>query len=275
MRLTLHTAPDVPLEAEVICPDQLLGKSPEEVAKLAVFHGNDKATLGDFFSVHGKVQDDTITVEGDLGKVKLIGSGMSQGRLRIEGNVGAHLGAEMSGGEITVTGNAGDWVGREMSGGRITIKGNAGHMVGSAVRGTAVGMLGGEIIIHGSARNEVGNGMRRGLIAIGAGSGDFTGVNMKAGTIVVLGEMGQRPGAGMVRGTIITTQPVTLLPTFNYDTTYRPPIIRTILLYLRKQGFTIEDDYLNGSYQRWSGDSIELNKGEILVFSDGNTKYED
>ncbi len=268
MKLTLHTTPDVPLEAEVICPDRLVSLSTDETVRLPVFHGNEKASLGDFFTVHGEMRDDTVTVEGDLAKVKLIGSGMTRGRLRIEGDVGAHLGAEMSGGEIIVTGNAGDWVGREMSGGRITIKGDAGHMVGSAVRGTAVGMLGGEIIVHGNARNEVGSGMRRGLIAVGGNSGDFTGVSMKAGTIVVMGQMGNRPGAGMVRGTLITTRPVELLPTFSYDTTYRPPILRTILIYLRKLGFTVDDNYLTGTYQRWSGDSIELNKGEILLYAD-------
>lgn len=268
MRLVLHTAPSVPLEADCICPDRLLGKSEKEVAELLVFHGNQKAQLGEFFNVQGEVADGVVTVEGDLTKVKLLGCGMTRGRLRIIGDVGAHLGAGMSGGEIIVEGSAGDWVGREMAGGRITIRGDAGHMVGSAVRGAAIGMTGGEIFIYGSAKNEVGNGMRRGLIAIAGDSGDFTGVNLKAGTIVVLGQMGMRPGAGMVRGTIMTTQPVELLPTFNYGTTYRPPIVRTILLYLRKQGFFIDDTYVGGQYQRWSGDSIELNKGEILVYAD-------
>ena len=272
MKLTLHAAPEVPLEAEVICPDRLGGLSANEAARLPIFHGNEKVQLGDFFTVHGEAGDGSVTVEGDLTKVKMIGSGMTQGRLRIEGDVGAHLGAEMSGGEIVVTGNAGDWVGREMSGGRITIRGNAGHMVGSAVRGVPVGMLGGEIIVHGNVRNEAGHGMRRGLVAIGGDSGDFTGVSMKAGTVVVMGQMGMRPGAGMVRGTIISTQPAELLPTFNYDTTYRPPIIRTILIYLRKLGLTVEDTYLDGPYQRWSGDSIELNKGEILLYA-GSSNY--
>ncbi len=267
MKLTLHAAPEVPLEAEAICPDTLMGLSPDKAAKLPVFHGNEQARLGDFFSVHGEAGDGSVTVEGDLSKVKLVGNGMTKGRLRIEGDVGAHLGAEMRGGEIIVTGNAGDWVGREMSGGRITIRGDAGHMVGCAVRGVPVGMLGGEIIVHGNAGNEVGHGMRRGLIAIGGDSGDFTGVSMKAGTVVVMGRLGMRPGAGMVRGTLISTQPAELLPTFNYDTTYRPPIIRTILIYLRKQGFSVEDPYLAGPYQRWSGDSIELNKGEILLYA--------
>ena len=268
MKLSLHTLPEVPLEAEVISPDQLSGKTEAEAAALPVFHGNNQKTLGDFFSISGEVKDGTVEVEGDLAKVKLVGSGMTRGLLKISGSVGAHLGAGISGGEILVEGDAGDWVGREMSGGRITIKGNAGHMVGSAVRGSSVGIQGGEIIIYGNARNEVGNGMRRGLIAIGGDSGDFTGVNMKAGTIVVFGKLGQRPGAGMVRGTIISTQDAVLLPTFTYNTTYRPTMLRNLLIYIRKLGFAIEDKHINGNYQRWSGDSIELNKGEVLLYTD-------
>ncbi len=268
MKLVLHTLPEVPLEAEVISPDQLSGKSESEAASLTIFHGNNEHKLGDFFTISGEVTDGKVEVEGDLSKVKLLGMGMTGGQLKITGSVGAHLGAEMSGGEILVTGDAGDWVGREISGGRITIKGNAGHMVGSAVRGSSIGIQGGEIIIYGNAKNEVGNGMRRGLIAIGGDTGDFTGVNMKAGTIVVLGKLGQRPGASMVRGTIISTHNATLLPTFTYNTTYKPTVLKNILIYLRKLGFSLEDGHIDGLYQRWSGDSIELNKGEILLYAD-------
>ncbi len=271
MKLTLHTLPDVPLEADVISPDQLAGKSETEVASLIIFHGNNEHKLSDFFTISGISDDDDeekesiLELEGDLSKVKLLGQGMSTGQLKINGSVGAHLGAEMTGGEIVVSGDAGDWVGREMSGGRITIKGNAGHMVGSAVRGASMGIQGGEIFIFGNAKNEVGNGMRRGMIVIAGDSGDFTGVNMKAGTIVVLGKLGQRPGAGMVRGTIISTQNAVLLPTFSYNTSYQPSFLKNILIYLRKFGFPIEENHIKGNYQRWSGDSIELNKGEILL----------
>lgn len=268
MKLTLHTQPEVPLEVEILTPLQLSGKTADEVANLTVFHGNREQLLADFFSIEGQIKDNKLEIEGDLSRVKLIGKGLSEGLIKITGSVGAHLGAEMSGGEIIVTGDAGDWIGREMSGGRITIKGNAGHMVGSAVRGAEIGIQGGEIIIYGNAKNELGNGMRRGLIAVGGNTGDFTGVNMKAGTIIVLGELGQRSGASMVRGTILSTHNAELLPTFTYNTTYKPTILKNILLYLRKLGLPIEDAHINGDYQRWSGDSIELNKGEILLFVD-------
>jgi formylmethanofuran dehydrogenase subunit C len=269
MKLRLHTLPEVPLEAEVISPDALKGLSESEASALPVYHGNRKVPLGDFFEVSGEVNESEglIEIEGDLSRVKLIGYSMTSGRLVINGNVGAHLGASMKGGEIHVDGNAADWVGREMSGGRIVITGNAGHMVGCAVRGSSAGVQGGEIIIHGNALNEVGNGMRRGLIAVGGNTHDFTGVNMLAGTIIVLGRLGMRPGAGMKRGSIIAMERSEVLPTFTYNSTIQPDFIRFYLFHLRKLGMSIKDDFINGQYERWSGDSLELNKGEILMYA--------
>ena len=49
--LTLHTAPSVPLEAEVITPARLAGLSPADAARLTVVHGNQSAELGEFFRV--------------------------------------------------------------------------------------------------------------------------------------------------------------------------------------------------------------------------------
>ncbi len=265
LAFTLRTPPTVPLEAEVLSPARLVGLSAPEVAKLAVVYGNERADVGDFFQVRGTA-DGELHFTGDLGRVKHVGAGMANGRIVVHGSVGMHLGAGMTGGEIIVEGDAGDWVGPEISGGRIIIKGNAGHMVGSASRGSAVGVRGGEIVIFGNVGNEAGNGMRRGLIAIGGDAGDFAGVSMLAGTIVVLGRLGWRSGAGMKRGSIVSMHPAELLPTFSYDCTYAPPFLRLCLRHLRQLGFPVADAQVNGLYQRWSGDAIELNRGEVLLF---------
>ena len=265
IKLTLQTTPTVPLEAEVITPDKLAGLKEAEIAKLTVQHGNEPAALGDFFKVSGAGNDE-VQLEGDLTRIKLIGSGMTGGRLVISGNVGMHVGAGMSGGEIVVEGDAGDWAGAEMLGGRLTIKGNAGHLVGSGYRGSRIGMQGGEIIVHGHAGNEVGGAMRRGLIAIGGNSGDFTGVNMLAGSIIVLGQLGWRTGAGLVRGSIISMHEAELLPTFSYACTYQPTFLRLYLLHLQELGLPVEAAQITGLYRRWSGDSVQLNRGEILLY---------
>ncbi|HEX6829142.1 MAG TPA: formylmethanofuran dehydrogenase subunit C, partial [Burkholderiales bacterium] len=266
LTLTLHTQPAVPLEADAIAPDRLEGMAPAQVAGTALQYGNQRAQIGDFFTIEGTC-DGEIRVVGDVSRVKRIGTGMTRGRIVIEGDAGMHLGAAMAGGEIRVQGNAGDWLGEEMSGGRITVAGNAGHLVGSALRGTRRGVEGGEIIVHGNAGNEVGGGMRRGLIAIGGDSGDFAGVNMLAGTVVVLGRLGWRTGAGMRRGTIVSTQPAELLPTFFFACAYRPVALRRVLGHLRRLGLPVTDAQLTGRYRRWCGDGIELSKGEILLLA--------
>lgn len=265
LNLTLHTKPDVPLEAELLAPDKITGMNESTVAAIKVQHGNQTASVGDFFKVTGKANG-AIHLEGDLSRIKHLGAGMTSGQIVIHGDAGAHLGAAMSGGEIIVEGNATDWVGPEMSGGRIVIKGDAGHLVGSVYRGGSTGMSGGEIIVHGSVKNETGHAMRNGLIIIGGNSGDFTGVNMRAGTVFVLGEMGIRTGAGMKRGTIISMQPAEMLPTFSYSCLYRPAFIRMLLQHVAGSGLAIDQDYMEGQYQRWCGDSVELNKGEILIY---------
>jgi formylmethanofuran dehydrogenase subunit C len=266
--LTLHTAPAVPLEAEVLTPARLAGLSAVEAARLTVVHGNQSAELGEFFQVSGS-PDGEIHLTGDLARIKLIGSGMAGGRMVLHGAAGMHLGAGMSGGEIVVEGDAGDWVGPEMTGGRIVIRGNAGHMLGAAYRGGRVGMRGGEILVFGNAGNEVGSGMRRGLVAIAGDSGDFTGVNLLAGTIVVFGRLGWRTGAGMRRGTIVSMQPAEMLPTFSFACTYRPVILRLYLPYLRSLGLPVDEAQVQGCYQRWCGDAIELNRGEIFLLEAG------
>lgn len=268
LELTLRASPEVPLEADVLSPDRLAGLSSAEVAGLPVAHGNRPAEVGDFFSIEG-TGDGELHLRGDLSSVKRIGAGMSRGRIVVHGPVGMHLGEGMTGGEIRVEGDAGDWVGPEMSGGRIVVEGNAGHMVGSAVRGSPVGIRGGEIVVLGGAGNEIGAGMRRGLIAVGGECGDFAGVNMLAGTIVVLGRLGWRPGAGMKRGTIVSMQPAELLPTFGYACTYTPVFLRLYLPYLRRLGLPVTDEQVGGSYERWSGDAVELNRGEVLLYERG------
>ncbi len=259
----------VPLEAETITPDAFAGHGRGEVERLPVLHGNVTATLGDFFTVRGEV-DETIRLEGDLSRVKYVGKGMTRGRIEVRGDAGMHLGAEMRGGEIVVHGATGDWAGAEMRGGSIVVEGSAGHLLGAAYRGSPKGMRGGTILVRGNAGNEVGCAMRRGLIAVGGETGDFAGVTMLAGSLFVFGQLGIRAGAGMKRGTIVAYQrgagSPALLPTFKLDCEYRPPWLPVYLRALRGRGFDAPDGG-SGRYRRYSGDFTELGKGEILVWT--------
>lgn len=265
LELTLHTAPEVPLEAETVSPDRLQSLSTAEIEKTPVHHGNVPTPLAEFFHIEGRY-DGELHLIGDLGRVKHVGALMTSGRIHIHGDIGAHLGVGMSGGEIRVDGSAADWVGPEMAGGRIVIEGDAGHMTGSAYRGSTKGMTGGEIIVKGRVGNETGHAQRGGLIAVGGDSGDFTGVSMLAGTIVVCGRLGIRTAASMKRGSVVTLHDAEMLPTFSYDCCYHPTYIRLYLQYLVSMGLVIEAACISGNYERWSGDAVEMNRGEILIY---------
>ncbi len=265
LRLRYQGITNIPVEAECLTPDNLVGKTLNEIASLPVHYGNAIAALGDFFSVEGDSADKEIVISGDCDRVKRIGAGMASGRITIRGGVGMHLGAEMTGGEIHIHGCAGDWVGAEMRGGRIHVHGDAGHVVGAAYRGSQVGMRGGVILIEGKAGNEVGAHMRRGLIAVGGAVGDFVGVAMIAGGVFVCGRPGARPGAGMKRGTLAFGGELPgLLPSFRYDCEYRPVFLSLYLRQLRIWNFPVQDRLFRGSWRRYSGDLIELGKGEVL-----------
>ena len=267
MKLKLHTQPEVPLEAECISPVIINGLKVKEIEKLKVFHGNREVNIADFFSVSDN-KSELLEISGDMHKIKYIGANMQNGEIQIEGDVGPHLGSAMTGGFIKVNGNTGDWIAPEMSGGRIHITGNSGHCVACAYRGASKGSTGGEIIIEGNVKNELGHGMSNTTILVGGNCGDFTGVNMNSGTILALGDLGIRTGAGMKRGTIICQNNIEILPTFSYDCIYNPIYLKLFFKYVKENtDFKIEDKVLGASFHRWSGDAIEMNRGELLIYS--------
>src|SRR5918999_30413 len=171
--------------------------------------------------------------------------------------------------ELTVEGDVGDFAGVGMRGGRLVVKGSAGHHLGGAHPGVRAGMRGGEILVHGDAGDQVGAGLRRGLIAVAGRVGDAAGLRLLAGTIVALGELGAAPGAAMRRGTIVAMSQIVLLPTFGFACSYRPPFLRLYLRRLRGLGLPLTEEQIEGRYARWSGDGLELRRGEILIYEAG------
>jgi formylmethanofuran dehydrogenase subunit C len=267
LTLTLREEPVVPLEADVLSPEHLASASSEEIRALPVWHGNERTRVGEFFEVSGS--GDEVRVEGDLSRVKFVGAGMTTGRLTIAGHVGMHAGAGMRGGELHVEGDAGDWAGAGMRGGRLVVRGSAGRQLGGVYAGERAGMRGGEIVVHGDAGDQAGAGLRRGLIAVAGRVGEAAGFRMLAGTIVALGGVGARAGAGMRRGSIVSMAPATPLATFVFSCVYRPPFLGLYLRRLRALGMAVSDEHLDGRYARWSGDGLELRRGEILILEEG------
>ena len=266
--LRLKQPTSIPLEVDSVQLEIVRGQSLDEVRRTPIQYGNAQVPLAEFFDASGSAADHSLVWEGDCSQVRLIGTHLEEGQIRVEGNAGMHLGAEMRGGEIDVTGHATDWVGAEMHGGRIHIRGNAGDLVGAAYRGARRGMTGGEILIDGDAGDEIGHNMRRGLIAVGGRTGDAVGFNLIAGTILLFGGVGIRPGAGMRRGTIGMLgkeTPPKLLPTFKFAGVSRPVFLRFYLLRLCEMGFFVADECFQADYHRYCGDFLELGRGEILI----------
>ena len=259
----------VPLEIEGLTPSLARDKSISDLERHEVFHGNEKASLAEFFDLSGDSSDGELRFEGDLSKVHWIGAGMDGGVIHVEGPAGRHVGSEMTGGEIHVHGDASDWVGGEMHGGLIHVRGRAGHLIGAAYRGSPRGMTGGAILIDGDVGNEIGHTMRRGCVAVGGSAGDCTGFNMIAGSIYVFGSSGIRPGAGMRRGTIglFGEEPPKLLPTFRRGTDIQPTFLRITLLEFCRQGFRFPEALFDSPLTLHHGDFLESGRGEILVRS--------
>ncbi len=97
--LRLKTATSIPLEVDTVRLATMREQSLHEVAQTPIQHGNTQVPLAEFFDVSGSAADNEIVWEGDCANVKLIGSQLEEGRIRVEGNAGMHLGAEMRGGE--------------------------------------------------------------------------------------------------------------------------------------------------------------------------------
>src|SRR5918999_1053542 len=171
LTLTLREQPAVPLEADVLCPDRLAGASRDEIEALPVWHGNERTRVGEFFAVSGAGDD--VRVEGDLSRVKLVGAGMTAGRLTVAGDVGMHAGAGMRGGELHVEGDAGDWAGAAMRGGTLVVRGSAGRRLGGRRRPAARPHRGGRARRRGRRPPDGGGDDRRARRARAAGGGRY------------------------------------------------------------------------------------------------------
>ena len=212
IKLKIKKQPVFPLEAEVITPDNLAGKTAAQIKKLELYYGNETVNLGDFFDVSGKstnVKDTTIIIDGDLSNVKRIGEKMTDGEIIINGDVGMHVGNQMKGGKIIVNGNAGDWAGAMLKGGKLEITGDAGNYIGAAYRGFWVGMENGIIQVKGKVGRESmlwarsSKGANKFPVLKCGSAESFLGMHNHGGTIIVEGDVDLYTGADQAWGNIV------------------------------------------------------------------------
>ncbi len=246
----------IPVYADSLSPDIFEGKTIEQISELTLWEGNKARDLDDLFRVSlesvSALNTVTIRIVGNLSKIRMIGAGMSRGKVLLEGDVGMHLGENMNGGEIKVVGNVDSWVGGAMKGGRIEVTGSAADYVGGPYRGSQDGMEGGEIVIHGDAGNEVGCSMSGGLIKISGRTGSFAGKDMREGIIWVEGDNAGRVGAGMKKGKIVIRGHVgSVLPTFTLEGV--------------KSKVSIGAEKIDGPFYLFIGDVVEKGKGQLFI----------
>ncbi len=184
------------------------------------------------------------------------------------------LGANMTHGRLIIEGDAGDDLGASMTGGIIRVAGNAGHRVGGPAVTSRRGMTGGEILIDGNVGDFAGFLMRRGLIAIAGTTGKSPGYRMLAGTIVLRSLCTDQPGLEMQRGTILCLDDVRIGASFIQGGLIAATAMPAMLMLIRRleqlewprdwQRRMITREVAGGSWRLWSGDSLSINKGEVL-----------
>jgi formylmethanofuran dehydrogenase subunit C len=271
LTLTLREQPPVRVDAAPLTPERCNALNSLRVADLPLRGAGTTFRVGELFEIDGYVEDGTLTLAGDLRLLDGIGAGMARGRLTVRGDCGDRVGAGMRGGELTVDGGVGAYAGGEMAGGVLRVGGDAGARLGGAHPGARAGMTGGEIIVSGHAGEEAGAGIRRGVVAIGGRAGDGAGLGMLAGTVVAIGGFVNRGslGQGNKRGTLVSGVAVEPNPLrYAFAARYRPPALALHLRRLGALGLDVAGALTAGPWARWSGDTTELGRGEILIFDE-------
>ncbi|UMY16923.1 formylmethanofuran dehydrogenase subunit C [Methylobacterium organophilum] len=260
--LKLRAAPPERIDLRAVTPLALSALSEAEAARLPVGTSRTGVTLGDLFAITLD-RSDTLVIEGGSERLDRVGAALSEGTIRVEGDVGQRLGEGMAGGTLTVSGAAGPYAGTGATGGTITIEGDAGAHAGGAVYAAKAGLDGATLIVKGKAGDHLGDRMRRGLILVGE-AGAFAASRMIAGTIVA-GALGDHPGYGMRRGTIVAGRHGALLPTFAETGLLDQLVYPKLLARQLARIGAPQAGLLQGGLRRYSGDLATLGKGELFT----------
>lgn len=252
----------IALEFDELIPDTIFSWDKSDFDKYEVPIGNSRFPLTNYFDVEveGEAEsadDVKMIINGDLNRVKYIGTKMSGGEVICNGSVDLHVGAEMSGGSVLVNGNAGAHAGREMTGGYLEITGDTKEFTGASYIGDWRGMTGGEILVRGNAGKQCGECLSGGYIRVLGDCDILAGIHMARGLIVLEGNVNRWPGGQMKNGNIVINGKLgRLLEGFVLDGVVSDP--------------EIEGRSFEGKYIKYTGD-IGLNgKGSLYLKADIN-----
>ena len=240
------------------------GLHKRDIERIKIGQSKRASTVGDIFRVSGS-DVKTIVFDGGSSRFDCVAAGLTDGAVRVIGDVGAQAGRAMRGGRLTIEGDAGPHAGSGMRGGRLEVFGGAGDHLGAPLAGELAGMNGGVLVVSGKAGAFAADRMRRGLIAVLGGCGDYAGSRMIAGTLVVIGGTGHMPGYLMRRGSILLDRaPQSLSPSF--VECGAPEIVFAAMVdrHLVAEGI-LQRPLLGKAPRRCGGDNAVLGKGEVLL----------
>ncbi len=266
--LTLKERPAQRVDLSPLTPDRLATQTKTAIAAMELASGKQRLRVDQLFTISGS-PGDQVEIRAGCDLLDGIGASMTQGRIVVEGDVGAYLGTMMSGGTIEVKGNAGAYAATGMRDGQVRIGGNAGDFLAAALPGDHQGMRGGVVLVRGNAADRAGDRMRRGMLLIEGNAGDYCASRLVAGTIAVWGSVGRFPALAMRRGTLLLEQPpAALLPTFNESGTF-PFSFLTLLARSWRElpGRFGTAPWSDWQFRRFMGDLANDGRGEILIHS--------
>jgi formylmethanofuran dehydrogenase subunit C len=267
LTLRLREQPGRGIDVSLLTPDRLTGLSPAAIGALPLYNGNRRQQLSSLFDISGNDTQQLVILDSSR-HLHGIGSGMTSGHIRIEGDCGDHLGQDMRNGCIEANGNSGHWTACGMHDGMITVAGNSGDFAGAALPGDRQGMRGGTLLVRGNCGDRTGDHLRRGRILVEGNAGAYCGARMVAGTIAVLGKVGPKPGYAMKRGTLLLWEtpgelPVTLNDCGIHNLGFLPLLTRS---FAALDSRFAEHDTGKCRVHRYAGDLAVDGQGELLVW---------
>jgi len=265
--LTLRARPDHRLDLSPLVPHLLAGKTSAAIEKIALQTTHGCVAVGDVFRMRmGDTQQ--VRIEGACDRLDLVGHGMTDGDIAVEGDVGSQAGRLMSGGRLTINGSVGPFAGSGMAGGHLDIIRSAGDRLGGPLAGEMAGMRGGVVTVRGDVGDRAGDRMRRGTIIVEGKAGRHAGSRMIAGTLLVRRVAGALPGYLMRRGTLVLGEGCDgFSPTF-VDCGVHDLVATRLLESFVKAYSARAASILRRPLRRLAGDMAVLGKGEIFCSPD-------
>ncbi len=242
----------------------------EQLAKVPVWMGQETLEFGQIFRAKVVGDEPTLVFQGATGKLNRVAAGLTQGSVRVLGDVGDYAARGMRAGRLEILGNAGDWLGAELSGGDLIVQGQCGRMAVASLPGKRRGITGGMVQIYGSAGAGIGRRMRRGFVFVGGDCIAPAG-EMLAGTFVMGGKVSGGLGTLMKRGTLICLQPIapSQLGGFSKGIVSQPTAWRLLHTALHQQIATGQWPDVDTCFQTYHGDMTTGARGEAWVVADG------